>query len=140
MLDVGRPGTPARDGVPRATRPTLTGRAGYLGRDREHPLRVTVTPSEKQEITDRAAAAGLSVASYLRASALGRQLRRNPVLDHEQVLALAKVNADQGRLGGLLKLWLVDRPGRGIPEVEVRRLLDRIRDLQGELAEAASRL
>jgi hypothetical protein len=29
---------------------------------------------------------------------------------------------DQGQLGGLLKLWLVD-PRHGAPEIEVRRLL-----------------
>lgn len=140
MLDVGQRGTPARDGVPRSMRPASTGRAGYVGRDREHPLRVTVTTAERKEIADRAAAAGLSVASYLRACALGKQLRRDPVLEHEQVLALAKVNADQGRLGGLLKLWLIDRPGQGVPEVEVRRLLDRIGELQGSLAEIAGRV
>ena len=140
MLDVERPGTPARDGAPRASGPALTGRAGYVGRNRVNPLRVTVTTAERKEITDRAAAAGLSVASYLRACALGKQLRRDPVLEHEQVLALAKVNADQGRLGGLLKLWLIDRPGQGVPEVEVRRLLDRIGELQGSLAEIAGRV
>jgi hypothetical protein len=32
---------------------------------------------------------------------------------------------DQGRLGGLLKLWLVD-PRHGAPEIEMRRLLDRL--------------
>lgn len=53
---------------------------------------------------------------------------------------LAKVNGDQGRLGGLLKLWLVDRPGRGVPEIEVRRLLDRIGELQGKLAEVVGRV
>ncbi len=140
MLDVERPVTPARVGVPRASKPALTGRAGYVGRDRKNPLRVSVTLKERKDIEDRAVAAGLSVASYLRACALGRRVARDPALDHEQILALAKVNADQGRLGGLLKLWLVDRPGKGAPEVEVRRLLDRIRDLQGELAEAAGRL
>ena len=50
------------------------------------------------------------------------------------------MNGDQGRLGGLLKLWLVDRPGAGAPEIEVRRLLDRIGELQGRLAEIAGRV
>ena len=30
------------------------------------------------------------------------------------------------RPGGLLNLWLVDQPGKGAPEIEVRRLLDRL--------------
>jgi hypothetical protein len=33
------------------------------------------------------------------------------VLDHHAVGELMKVAGDQGRLGGLLKLWRVDRPG-----------------------------
>ena len=53
---------------------------------------------------------------------------------------LAKVNGDQGRLGGLLKLWLVDRPGRGVSEIEVHRLLERIGDLQGRLADVVGRV
>src|SRR6185312_13964636 len=60
MLDVERPGTPTRDGAPRVSGPALTGRAGYVGRNRVNPLRVTVTAAERKEITDRAAAAGLS--------------------------------------------------------------------------------
>jgi hypothetical protein len=113
-------------------------RARYQSRDRDHPLRVTVTASEKAIIQARAAEAGLSVASYLRASALGRQVRS--VLDHKAVRELVKVAGDQGRLGGLLKLWLVDQPGRGAPEIEVRRLLDRLGDLQGVLAEIVAKV
>jgi hypothetical protein len=53
---------------------------------------------------------------------------------------LVKVAGDQGRLGGLLKLWLVDQPGKGAPEIEVRRLLERLGDLQTTLAEIVGRL
>jgi hypothetical protein len=119
------------------TRP-VSRRADYQGRDRKHPLRVTVTPSEKAVIVARAKEAGLSVASYLRAVALGRQVRS--VLDHKAVGDLVQVAGDQGRLGGLLKLWLVERPGKGAPEMEVRRLLDRLGDLQGDLAEIVGRI
>ncbi len=56
------------------------------------------------------------------------------------MLELAKVNGDQGRLGGLLKLWLADRPGQGMSEAEIRRLLDRIGELQGRLAEVVGRV
>jgi hypothetical protein len=41
-----------------------------------------------------------------RSAALGHQLRSE--IDREAVRELVKVAADQGRLGGLLKLWLVD--------------------------------
>ena len=107
-------------------------------RDRQRTLRVVVSASERARIEERAASAGLSVSAFLRAAGLNQPIR--PVLDYEAVMALAKVNADQGRLGGLLKLWLVDRPGQGASETEVRQLLERIGDAQSRLADAAGRL
>lgn len=101
-------------------------------------MKVSVSASERAEIEARATAAGLSVSSYLRAAGLGHPVRS--ALDHEAVTALAKVNADQGRLGGLLKLWLASRPGEGASEREVRRLLGEIEALQGELAKVAAQL
>jgi hypothetical protein len=112
--------------------------AKRASRDRQHPLKVVVSDSERERIEARAKLAGLSVSAYLRAAGLGSPIRS--VLDSALVLDLAKVNADQGRLGGLLKLWLVDRPGQGVPEIEVRRLLDRIGEQQGRLAEIAGRV
>ena len=107
-------------------------------RDRINHLQVIVDADERTEIKRRAAAAGLSVSAYLRAVALGRQI--SSVLDHQAVSELVKIAGDQGRLGGLLKLWLVDQPGRGAPEIEVRRLLDRLGDLQGTLADIVARV
>ena len=121
-----------------AMKPPASTRASYQSRDRQHPLRVTVTAAERAMIQARAKEAGLSVASYLRAVALGRQVRS--VIDQKAVGELVKVAGDQGRLGGLLKLWLVDQPGRGLPEVEVRRLLDRLLELQTNLAEIVGRV
>ena len=97
-----------------------------------------VDSRERQLIRARANEAGLSVSAYLRTLGLGKPVR--PILDQAAVLELAKVNGDQGRLGGLLKLWLVDRPGKGMSEAEVHRLLDRIGDLQGRLAEVVGRV
>jgi hypothetical protein len=138
LLDVGE----AADTPPgKEVRPPRSGRkarAPYEGRDRDHPLRVTVTPAERKTIEAKASAAGLSIASYLRAAALSRQV--HSMLDLRAVGDLVKVAGDQGRLGGLLKLWLVDQPGKGAPEIEVRRLLDRLSDLQATLAEIVSRV
>lgn len=108
-------------------------------RDRVNRLLVAVNSAERQRIKERAAAAGLSVSGYLRAAGLGETIR-SAVANHEAIKVLAKLNADQGRLGGLLKLWLVDRPGHGAPAADVRALLDRIGELQGRLAEVAARL
>jgi Mobilization protein NikA len=107
-------------------------------RDRRCPLRVIVSASERSRIEERARSAGLSVSAYLRTAGLCHPIRS--AFDHEAVVELAKVNGDQGRLGGLLKLWLADRPGIGAPETDVRLLLDRIAELQGRLAEIAGRI
>jgi hypothetical protein len=107
-------------------------------RDRQRHLKVVVSPGERAKIEERARAASLSISAYLRTAGLGRPIRST--LDYDAVMELAKINGDQGRLGGLLKLWLVDRPGRGMSEAEVRRLLDRIGELQGRLAEVVGRV
>ena len=69
-------------------------------------LRVPVLPEEERAIKEQAKTAGLSIAAYLRNVALGYEIRS--FLDLDSVLQLAKINADQGRLGGLLKMWLTN--------------------------------
>ncbi|MBE7157429.1 MAG: hypothetical protein INR62_03170 [Rhodospirillales bacterium] len=71
----------------------------------------------------------MSLASHLRAVALGGQV--HSVLDHAAVSEWVRVAGNQGRLGGLLKLWLVEKPSQGTPEIEVHRLLDRLGDRAG---------
>ena len=101
-------------------------------------MKVFVTDAERARIEERAKIAGLSVSAYLRAAGLNQPIRS--VLDHDAVRDLAKVNGDQGRLGGLLKLWLIERAGQGAPAIEVRRLLDRIGEVQAQLADIAGRV
>ena len=67
-------------------------------------LRVPVLPEEEKEIKENAAKAGLKTAEYLRRLALGHTI--HSVLDTQHVIQLSKINADLGRLGGLLKMWL----------------------------------
>ncbi len=107
-------------------------------RDRQRPLRVVVSDEERARIEQRAAAAGLSVSAFLRAAGLHQPIRS--VLDHEAVIVLAKVNADQGRLGGVLKLWLSGEAGPGVSGADIRDLLDRIGAAQAKLAEIAGRI
>jgi hypothetical protein len=73
-------------------------------RDRNRPLKVFVSERERADIETRAGATSLSVSAYLRNLGLGFQ--PHSTLDQETILALLKVSADQGRLGGLFKLWL----------------------------------
>jgi hypothetical protein len=69
-------------------------------------LKVSCTPEEKAQIEENARAAGLSVSRYLRNVGVGYKIQG--VIDAELVGRLAKINGDQGRLGGLLKLWLTN--------------------------------
>jgi hypothetical protein len=113
-------------------------RQKHEARDRLRPMKVVVSASERAGIERRAEEAGLSVSAYLRAAGLGKTIK--PVLDHAAVGDLVRIAGDQGRLGGLRKLWLVDRPGKGAPEIEVRRLLKRIGALQTRLSEVVARI
>ncbi len=100
---------------------------------RGHVLKVRVTPAERATIERLAAATGLPVSTYLRTLGIGHQPRS--VLDAERVGELLKACGDLGRLGGLLKLWLVDKPGLGAPETDVRRLLDQIGELRERIVD-----
>lgn len=65
---------------------------------------IRMTPEEADEIEARAAAFGVSLPQYMRDCAMDRPLRS--AVDFRAVKTLARLNADQGRLGGLLKKWL----------------------------------
>ena len=107
-------------------------------RDRNRPLKVLVSERERAEIETRAAATGLSVSAYLRNLGLGFQ--PHSTLDQEAILALLKVNADQGRLGGLLKLWLSWQSAPSTETMAIRRLLIDIDECQRNLKAAIGRL
>lgn len=97
-------------------------------RERQRPIKVYVSPNERAEITRRARATSHTVSNYLRNVGLAYHVKST--LDEQAIHALAKVNADQGRLGGLLKLWLSERPGDGAPVFEIRKLLNDIQATQ----------
>jgi hypothetical protein len=65
-----------------------------------------VLREEEEAIKEKVRQAGLSVAAYLRN--VGMCYIIQGVIDAELVGQLAQINADQGRLGGLLKLWLTN--------------------------------
>jgi hypothetical protein len=105
---------------------------------RDARLKVSLSPAERAAIEERAVATGRSLSSLLRDLALGFEPKA--ILDLQAVQALVKVNADQGRLGGLLKLWLTERPGTGASTIEVRPLLEEIEGAQAELRRLIQRL
>ena len=106
--------------------------------DHRQAIKVYVTLEERRRLMEQARNCDLSVSAYLRQ--LGTRHELKSTLDAQAVLSLIKVNADQGRLGGLLKLWLTDRPGAGVAVFDVRRLLCEIEAAQGELRSLLKRL
>jgi hypothetical protein len=111
---------------------------GMSEHTRRARVKVSLSLAERAAVEERAVATGRSLSAFLRELALGFQPRS--MLDLQAVETLVKVNADQGRLGGLLKLWLTSRPGEGAPTADVRRLLREIEDTQGELRRLVQRL
>ena len=82
---------------------------------RECPhIRVLADEAEHAMIKAGAEATGLSMSAFLRHVGVGYPVRS--IVDLRQVAELAKINADLGRLGGLLKLWLA-----GDPRLDPRR-------------------
>mgnify|MGYP000995108657 FL=1 len=104
-----------------------------IGKERrDKKLRVPVLPIEEAEIKNKATDAGLTVAEYLRNLGLGYQIPS--VIDNRKVDALLKINADLGRLGGLIKLWLVnDKRTKLIGKSQLHLTLDSIRNAQSAM-------
>ncbi len=95
-------------------------------------LRVPVLQEEAAAIRQLASAAGLPVAAYLRNVGLG--YRVHGILDHQRVEELARINGDLARLGGLLKLWLMDDPRTAqFGETTILAVLSKIEDTQREM-------
>ncbi|MFT4059267.1 MAG: conjugal transfer transcriptional regulator TraJ [Legionella sp.] len=102
-------------------------------------LRVPVLPLEETEIKENAEKVGLSIAEYLRRLGLGYEIRG--IIDQDSILQLSKINADLGRLGGLLKLWLVqDKRVTHFDKKTIMALLERIRITQDKLLEVVHTL
>ncbi|QSA99325.1 conjugal transfer transcriptional regulator TraJ [Methylococcus sp. EFPC2] len=96
------------------------------------PINVWVTPEEKAQIKALAQRTGHSTSSLLRTLGLGYEVRG--IVDHQQVEALARINGDLGRLGGLLKLWLSRDPRTAtVDEATLRAVLAKIEDTQDEM-------
>jgi hypothetical protein len=101
-------------------------------------LRVPVSEEEHASITETAAQVGLPVAVLMRRLALG--FEPESIVDSRTMLELIRLRADLGRLGGVMKMWLVDQPGRRVPEGDVRETLNSVLDRQQEVADLIGRL
>lgn len=112
-------------------------------RQRVKQLRVPALAAEITEIQTNAANCGMSVANYLRS--LGMNYKPKSILDHKAVLELSKVNADLGRLGGLLKMYLSnDEKVKALGKLESQKLvytlLDELKVTQKQLYETAKKI
>lgn len=99
------------------------------------PIYVWVTPEEKAAIQSLARTTGGSTSAFLRTLGLGYEPKC--ILDNLQVDALLRINADLGRLGGLLKLWLNHDPRTAKFDAgTMRAVLSRISRSQDEMQDA----
>jgi hypothetical protein len=94
-------------------------------------LKSYVTDAEYQHIVEVSERTCLSVSELTRRVLLGHEIRSK--VDQQVFLDILKVNADLGRLGGLLKLWLSDETKAPGHEQDVRRVLKQIELRQAEL-------
>lgn len=107
-------------------------------KDRKHPLKVYVTRADREAIKLGAKSTRLTVSEYLRL--LGTNYVPKSKLDQEALVSLIKVHADQGRLGGLLKLWLSAKPNQGASPQEIRQVLRQIESCQKSLQALVQKL
>lgn len=108
------------------------------GRPRAARIEVCLTPEEASALAASARQVGMSKSAYLRAVGLNLPVRS--IVDLQAVLDLAKVNGDLGRVAGLLKLWLSERPGQGAHPVDVEAMIRSFRAIQGQLLEVAGKV
>ncbi|WP_209005141.1 plasmid mobilization protein [Anaeromyxobacter diazotrophicus] len=106
-----------------------------MTRPRGKPICVWATADERAEIQRLARATGLSQSAYLRTVGLGYEPAS--AFDADAVLALARIHADQGRLGGLLKLSLSQGEGGSS---DFSDLLRHLQATQAKLLEAINRV
>ncbi|WP_260432192.1 plasmid mobilization protein [Zymomonas mobilis] len=100
------------------------------------PVRVSV--DEYDQIKRTAEKVRLPVSTLLRELALGH----NPPSRIEQrtFLEVVHLRGDLGRLGGLLKMWLVDAPGEAVSEADVRSALHKILSRQDDISDLLDQL
>lgn len=94
---------------------------------------IRVTPAEKSRLLELAQAHGLKLSEYMRQAGLVQEITSRTEV--ETVLQLAKINADQARLGNLLKL-AIDMENN----VEIEQLIAEIRQTQQQLKDAVNRI
>lgn len=100
---------------------------------RRTPYKVRLNDEEKAVIDAAAGLTRLPPATYIRQVALGYQPASK--VDSQAVVELARLRADVGRVGGLLKLWLAEKRGQGgVTPRDVSGLYDELQVLKDAMA------
>lgn len=99
-------------------------------------LSVTLTPEEKVQVKTLADQVRLTMSELLRRLVLGHRLPdANNFVSAQAIRDLLKINADQARLGNLMKLLIDESDGALSPATlaEIRKLLEAIYATQADL-------
>jgi len=91
-------------------------------------IKTYVSDEEYKQISETAQQCSLSLSAFVKAVSLGHEIKSST--DQQTRRELLKLNADQGRLGGLLKMMILDHDAN---RVKAERLLKDIRRLQNRL-------
>jgi hypothetical protein len=106
--------------------------------ERTRAIRVYVNDHEHQQIEQYSHALNLSASTYLRQ--LGLNFKPKAITDLEVVRKLIQIHGDMGRLGGLLKLTIVELRNHKASPAEARALLSRIEEDRRELTDHMRKL
>ncbi|WP_303717938.1 plasmid mobilization protein [Brevundimonas naejangsanensis] len=95
-----------------------------VSRTRTRRLLVTLSEAEHAGIKANATRFGMSMSMYLRKIGLGFEPKSK--WDAEIARDLIRVRGDLGKVGGLLKLWVMERPDQGLSADDVTTLADQL--------------
>lgn len=98
---------------------------------RQRGLRIVLSEEEHADIKETAEAVGMSMSKLLRQ--LGQGFEPKSKLDADRVREIIRARGDLNRIGGLLKLWLDERPGEGATKEDVAALVDQIAAISEEI-------
>lgn len=90
-----------------------------------------LSDEEHASIREAAEAVGMSMSKLLRQ--LGQGFEPKSILDADRVREIIRTRGDLNRVGGLLKLWLDERPGQGGATEDVAALVDQIAAISEEI-------
>ncbi|WP_034603084.1 plasmid mobilization protein [Maridesulfovibrio frigidus] len=93
-------------------------------------IKAYVSEEEHMKVSATAKQCSLSISAFAKAVCLGHEIKSRE--DQQARRELLKINADLARLGGLLKMWILDDDKH---RLDVEKLLEELRLRQKELCE-----